>query len=108
MHIARIRIKFQIVVPAFSCRHHQIEIILKVTFAGACMINPIRPGGGGGLTGPDDQIQSCHSEASYPMMPTFFLLLVLILNTCSENLLAKLINHGSYCCSFLIETSEKF
>ena len=31
--------------------------------------NPIRPGGGGGLRGPDDQTHSCQSESSYSMMP---------------------------------------
>ena len=31
--------------------------------------NPIRPGGGGGLRGPDGQTHSCQSETSYPMMP---------------------------------------
>ena len=32
-------------------------------------LNPIRPGGGGGLRGPDGQTHSCQSETSYPMMP---------------------------------------
>ena len=34
--------------------------------------------------------------------------LVFIFKTCSDQILAKLINQGGYCCSFLIKTSKKF
>ena len=40
---------------------HFIKLVLT--------LNPIRPGGGGGLRGPDGQTHSCQSETSYPMMP---------------------------------------
>ena len=33
------------------------------------LINPIRPGGGGKLRGPDDRTHSCQSETSHSMMP---------------------------------------
>ena len=32
-------------------------------------LNPVRPGGGGGLRGPDDQTHSCQSETSHSVMP---------------------------------------
>ena len=47
-----------------------ISIIIKLLNLNLCTtVNPIRPWGGGGLKGPDDQTQSCQSETSYSMMP---------------------------------------
>ena len=46
----------------------ELNFVTKLTSA---LINPIRHGrgGGGGLRGSDDQIQSCHAETSYPTTP---------------------------------------
>ena len=54
--------------------------------------NPIRPGGGGGLKGMYDQTHSCQSETSYSMMPKPGDFQFLFLKTCSDQILAKLIN----------------
>ena len=51
-------------------------------------------GGGGALRGPDDQPHGCQSEPSYSMMPK---LLVFILKTRSDQILAKLINQSGVC-----------
>ena len=45
------------------------NLILYLTSLASLSLNPIRPGGGGGLRGPDDQTHSCQSETSYSMMP---------------------------------------
>ena len=42
------------------------SIELSTLISNEQSLNPIRQGGGG-LRGPDDQIQSCYSETSYPM-----------------------------------------
>ena len=52
-------------------------------------LNPIRPG----LRGPGDQTHSCQSETSHSMMPKICDL-VFIFKTCSDQILAKLINRG--------------
>ena len=52
-------------------------------------LNPIGPGGG--LRAPDNQIHSCRSETSKSIMPKLCDL-VFIFKTCSDQILAKLIN----------------
>ena len=65
----------------------------------ATLLNPYvsgRGGGGGGGGGgraqrPDDQIHSCHSEISYPMIPKLSDFLVFVFKTCFDQILAKLV-----------------
>ena len=68
-------------------------------------VNPIRPGG---PRGPDGQTHSCQSKNLLSYDAQTWWLLVFILETPFGHILAKLVNQGGCCCSFLIKTSQKF
>ena len=53
-----------------KCTLRYLSLIFRasLSFLGP-LFNPMRPGGGGGLRGPDGQTHTCQSETSYPMMP---------------------------------------
>ena len=69
--------------------------------------NPIRPGGGGAQRPgwPNSQLP-IRNLLSYDAQTWW--LLVFILETPFGHISAKLVNQGGCCCSFLIETSQKF
>ena len=70
-------------------------------------INPIRHGGEGtqGPGWPNSQLPF-KNLLLYDAQSLW--LLVFTIKTCSDEILAKLVNHGSCCCFFLIETFQKF
>ena len=67
--------------------------------------NPIRPGGAQRPGWPNSQLP-IRNLLSYDAQTWW--LLVFILETPFGHILAKLVNQGGCCCSFLIETSQKF
>ena len=67
--------------------------------------NPIRPGGAQRPGWPNSQLP-IRNLLSYDAQTWW--LLVFILETPFAHILAKLVNQGGCCCSFLIETSQKF
>ena len=71
------------------------------------LLNPIRPGGGGAQRPgwPNSQLP-IRNLLSYDAQTWW--LLVFILETPFGHISAKLVNQGGCCCSFLIETSQKF
>ena len=68
-------------------------------------LNPIRPGGAQRPGGPNSQL-TIRNLLLYDAETWW--LLVFILKAHSDQILAKLINQGGCCCSFVIETSQKF
>ena len=77
-------------------------------FSFLCNFNPIRPGGGGGAHRPWWPNSELPVKNLLPYDAQTLWLLVFIFKTCSDQILAKLVNKGGCCCSFLIETSQNF
>ena len=69
------------------------------------ILNPIRPGGAQRPGWPNSQLP-IRNLLSYDAQTWW--LLVFILKTPFGHILAKLVNQEGCCCSFLIETSQKF
>ena len=78
------------------------EIITKFTHP----FNPIRFGGGAQMPGWPNSHLPFRNFLVYDTQT--LLLSVFIFKTCSDQILAKLINLGGCCCSFLIKRSQKF
>ena len=75
-------------------------------------INPIRPGSEARLRGPAQRPGWPNSQLTIRNLLLYdaetWWLLVFVLKAHSDQILAKLINQGGCCCSFAIETSQKF
>ena len=80
--------------------------VLKI-LADCMSFNPIRPGGGGAQR-PEWPNSKLPIRNLLSNDAQTWSLLVFILEIPFGHILAKLVNQGGCCCSFLIETSQKF
>ena len=112
-YFGRLLQKHQIYFVGYSVIRSKFKGLLKnfllvFSFPMLWSLNPIRPGGGGGAQRPGWP----NSELTIRNLLLYdaetWWLLVFILKAHSDQILAKLINQGGCCCSFVIETSQKF